>query len=104
MLLKLAAVPDGLTTIGNKAFEGCTNLTLTELPSSITEIGNNVFKDCTQITTLTFKGTPSSNGMSSWTFEDCPNLTTLNVPWSRGKVNWAPWGATNATINYNYVG
>ena len=36
-------------------------------------------------------------------FIGCDNLTTINVPWSEGAVENAPWGATNATINYNYV-
>jgi hypothetical protein len=31
------------------------------------------------------------------------NLMTINVPWSEGEVINAPWGASNATINYNYV-
>jgi hypothetical protein len=26
------------------------------------------------------------------------------VPWAEGAVANAPWGATNATINYNYTG
>lgn len=34
-------------------------------------------------------------------FEGCTNLTTINVPWAEGAVANAPWGATNATINYN---
>ena len=34
----------------------------------------------------------------------CTNLTTINVPWAEGAVAGAPWGATNATINYNYTG
>lgn len=37
-------------------------------------------------------------------FEGCTNLTAINVPWAEGAVANAPWGATNATINYNYTG
>lgn len=37
-------------------------------------------------------------------FEGCTNLITINVPWVEGAVANAPWGATNATINYNYTG
>lgn len=29
---------------------------------------------------------------------------TRGVPWAEGAVTNAPWGATNATINYNYTG
>jgi hypothetical protein len=31
-------------------------------------------------------------------------ITTINVPWAQDAVANAPWGATNATINYNHVG
>jgi hypothetical protein len=34
---------------------------------------------------------------------ECNNLTIINVPWSSGTVANAPWGAYNATINYNYI-
>ena len=43
--------------------------------------------------------------IASTTFTSCANLTTINVPWAEaeGEVANAPWGATNATINYNYT-
>ena len=37
------------------------------------------------------------------TFADCPNLTLIQVCWSEGAVPGAPWGATNATIEYNHT-
>jgi hypothetical protein len=37
-------------------------------------------------------------------FSGCTSLTTINAPWAEGAVSGAPWGATNATINYNYTG
>ena len=50
----------------------------------------------------TFEGTPRS--IASNAFASCINLTTINVPWAEGAVANAPWGATKATINYNYTG
>jgi len=50
---------------------------------------------------LTFEGTPSF--IASNAFSNCTKLRTINVPWAEGKVANAPWGATKATINYNYV-
>ena len=99
--LSLTELPSGITSIGVGAFAGCTNLALTELPSGITNIGISAFKNCTGLTSLTFKGTP--NTIDSTAFIGCTNLTTINVPWAEGAVANAPWGATNATINYNYV-
>ena len=42
--------------------------------------------------------------MDDFVFYECEKLTTINVPWSEGEVAGAPWGATGATINYNYTG
>ena len=100
--LALTSLPSGLTVIGNYAFNSCTNLALTSLPSSITSIGTSTFGNCTGLTSITFQGKPGS--IDSSAFNGCTNLKTINVPWASGEVANAPWGATNATINYNYTG
>ena len=99
--LALTSLPEGITSINSFVFFNCTNLALTSLPEGITSIGHYAFGSCTNLKSLTFKGTPTT--ISSSAFEYCNNLTTINVPWSEGAVSNAPWGATNATINYNYV-
>ena len=100
--LALTSLPDGLTSIGYESFEKCTNLALTSLPASLTSISYDAFKNCTSLTSITFKGTPTT--IESSAFSGCTNLTDIKVPWSEGAVKNAPWGATNATITYNYVG
>ena len=101
MSLALTSLPAGVTSIGDRAFAGCTSLALTSLPAGITSIGRRAFEGCTSLTNIIFKGTPTS--ISSTAFEACGNLTVINVPWAEGEVAGAPWGATNATINYNYT-
>ena len=100
--LALTSLPDGLTSIGHSAFQRCTSLALTSLPAGLTSISYEAFKNCTSLTSITFKGTPSS--IMSSAFSGCINLTDIKVPWAEGAVANAPWGATNATITYNYVG
>ena len=100
--LALTTLPNGITNIGDEAFARCTSLALTTLPSGITNIGNAAFAGCTNLVLLTFEGTPES--IAEWAFADCNNLTTINVPWAKGAVANAPWGATDATINYGYTG
>ena len=100
--LALTSLPAGVTRIGYKAFGGCTNLAITSLPAGVTSIGDSAFSDCTSLTSITFKGTPTS--INSTAFSGCTNLTDIKVPWSEGAVANAPWGATNATITYNYTG
>ena len=99
--LALTSLPSGITSIGVNAFFQCKKLALTSLPSGITSIGDYAFRKCTGLTSITFTGKPTT--ISSIAFEECTNLTTINVPWAEGEVANAPWGATNATINYNYT-
>ena len=102
--LALTSLPSGITSIKNKAFNKCQNLALTSLPSGITIIENYAFNDCSKLTSITFEGTPNPTGIDINAFAGCPKLTTINVPWAKNEVANAPWGATNATINYNYTG
>ena len=100
--LALTSLPAGLTSIGEFAFYGCSSLALTSLPAGLTSIGNYAFRDCTSLTQITFEGKPNSIASKAFAYAD--DLTTINVPWAEGEVANAPWGATNATINYNYTG
>lgn len=121
--LKYVYFPSSITTIGVCAFSGCdlstttlpknlykvqrygfssSKINISELPASVKYIEDYGFSFCKNITSLTFKSVPSSIGSNA--FWGCDNLKTINVPWVKGKVANAPWGATNATINYNYTG
>lgn len=71
------------------------------IPQFIESVQDYVFYSCYDLETVTFKGTPKIN---PYALSECPNLTTINVPWSEGEVANAPFGAYNATINYNYTG
>ena len=100
--LALTSLPKHITQIGAYAFTECSSLALTSIPKNVDSIGFAAFRGCSNLTTLTFKGTPSD--IDDNAFEFCTNLTTINVPWAEGAVANAPWGATHATINYNYTG
>ena len=122
--LALTNLPAGVTNIGNYAFQNCSNLALTDLPAGVTNIGFQAFANCfklaitripagvmsikigafsgcSSLRIITFQGTTE---LGYNVFSSCPNLSTINVPWAEGAVTGAPWGATNATINYNYTG
>lgn len=99
--LTMPSLPSGLTIINENALSGCTKLTITSIPSTVTSIGFAAFRGISN-TSITFKGKP--NLINSSAFENCSKITTINVPWAEGEVANAPWGATNATINYNYTG
>lgn len=101
--LTLSELPPKLETIANYAFLNQWKITLSVIPATIKSLGTRCFDGCADITEITFKGTPTSIGTG--VFNNCTDLKTINVPWSQtDSINAnAPWGATNATINYNYV-
>lgn len=100
--LALTSLPSELTDINGNAFQNCSKLAFTIFPSKLTYIGNASFKGCDGLKTLTFTSTPTY--INSYAFQNSTSIKTINVPWAEGVVSGAPWGATNATINYNYTG
>ena len=50
--IKSVSLPDGLTSIGNHAFSGCTSLTSVTIPDSVTSIGYGAFFGCTSLTAI----------------------------------------------------
>lgn len=101
--LKTCAMPAHLTSIGTRAFYGCSNLGAgglsLSIPAGITSIGEHAFGYCGSLTTIRFKGTPSS--IAANVFTSSAGITHIYVPWAKGAVANAPWGAANATIHYN---
>ena len=94
-------LPQSITKIGVYAFGFCENLRRITFPQNLETIQSSAFSNCKLLSSVTFKGTPTT--INSTAFGSCTNLTTINVPWAEGAVANAPWGATNATINYNYT-
>jgi hypothetical protein len=45
-------LPAGLTSLGERAFYGCSSLTSIELPASLTSIGKGAFRGCSSLTLI----------------------------------------------------
>ena len=76
--LALTSLPSGLTSIGQQAFDGCTNLALTSLPSGLTSIGYQAFNGCTN---LALTSLPSGlTSIDSSAFNGCTNLALTSLP------------------------
>lgn len=101
--LNFTSFPATLEVIGQAAFNLCRGLEHLEFPVGLKQLQNLAFNNCLGLKKVTFLGKPEA-GIAGSAFTNCQNLTTINVPWAEGEVSGAPWGARNATINYNYTG
>jgi len=70
-------IPNGVTTIGNSAFKGCTGLTSVTIPNSVTTIGNSAFYHCTGLTSVDIPNSVTS--MGNGVFQNCFHLTSLTI-------------------------
>ncbi len=71
-------VEDGVTSIGDFAFEYCSSLTEIVIPDSVTSIGDCAFSDCTSLTSVAIPDSVTSIG--SYAFNDCTSLTSVTIP------------------------
>jgi len=102
------SIPNGLTRIGNMAFESCANLTGITIPNSVTDIERAAFGYCTGLTSITVPNSVTNTGSGAFyecmgltdlyfcgnapvtgssTFESTPNVTIYHLP---GTAGWPP--------------
>ena len=75
--VKSAVIAEGVTSIGNHAFDDCTSLTSVTIPDSVTIIGERAFDDCTSLTSVTIPDSVTRIGDGAFT--SCTSLTGIWV-------------------------
>lgn len=67
-----------ITSIGEGAFNGCTNLTSVIIPNTVTSIGKNAFFYCTSLVSVSIPASVTSIG--NGTFNGCSSLASISIP------------------------
>ena len=76
--IKSVIIPNGVKSIGKKAFYEYSGLKSVVIPSNVTSIGDHTFYKCTGLTSVTI-----GNGVTrigDWAFEHCRGLTSITIP------------------------
>ncbi len=101
-------INNGITSIGNEAFKGCTNVSSITIPNSVTSIGYDAFSNMTCLQKITIPDSITSIGVRAFygcsnldsvelsnkltilqddIFNGCINLSNITIPDSVGYIN-----------------
>ena len=94
-LTEFTAFPEGITTISEGMFLGCSNLTTITIPSTIEEIEANAFYLCKNLTTVIIPEGVTTIGEAS--FQSCSNLTAIELPSSLTYIGPSSFWSTSLT-------
>ncbi|MDY4161087.1 MAG: leucine-rich repeat protein, partial [Prevotella sp.] len=95
--LKSINIPDSVTSIGDRAFSGCSGLTSVTIGNSVTSISDRAFSGCSGLTSVTIPNSVTSIGSSA--FYNCSGLQKVIVPDIK---NWCSIKFGNLTANPLY--
>ena len=75
-------IPDGVTNIGNYAFQNCTSLTSVTIPKSVTSIGNYAFYGCEKLTVYLEEGSKLTSGNLG------VDASKIRTYWNEDNLTW----------------
>ena len=91
-------IEEGVTSIGDYAFNRCKSLTSITIPNSVTSIGMYAFEQCTTLKSITIPDSVTSIGYGA--FSNCASLKSVNITdiaaWCKIKFGDNPLGSASA--------
>ena len=76
--VKEIVIENGITRIGDFAFDYCTEVESITIPDSVTSIGTFAFNNCSKLESITIPDSVIS--IDSMAFGECRNLKTITIP------------------------
>lgn len=94
--VKKIIIEQGVTSIGDYAFERCENLEEIDIPDSVVDIGVSAFEECFRLQSVVVPEGVQSIGM--WAFAHCSFLNNIVLPESVTELGaWAFYSCKNLT-------
>ena len=89
-----------LTTIGDSAFDGCSNLMSVTIPNNVTKIEKSAFRSCSSLKNIDIPN--SVNSIGDWAFQGCSSLISITIPNGVTEIKYSTFyncsNLTNVTI------
>ena len=86
-------IGNGVTSVGDEAFNGCNGLTSVTIPDSVTSIGSSAFMNCSGLMSVTIGNGVTNIGEEA--FNGCNNLSEMQMlgfTCDEVKTNALNWG------------
>ena len=91
-------IPEGVTEIGEEAFQYNYSLRIIKLPDSLEKIGESAFNQCMYLESIEIPKSVTSIG--PWAFASCERIKEVIIPES---VDHIEWGLFNNCYNLEHV-
>ena len=100
--IKKVIIAQGVSSIGDHAFYGCTSLTSVTIPNSVTSIGSQAFFHCYNLTSITIPDSVTSIGWGAFYY--CTSLTSVAIPDSVTSIGEDAFYDCNSLTDVYYSG
>ena len=97
-LLTTVRLPKGLKKIGASAFKDCAKLPQVNLPTSITEIGSAAFDGCKSLTAIELPA--GIKAIEDYTFRNCATITSVNLPVNVAKIGVEGFAGCTGLVSF----
>ena len=97
--ISTVTIPESVTSIESEAFFGCTGLTSINIPASVKSIGKYAFSTCSSLTHITIANGVESIGWNA--FDSCSSLTGITIPASVKSIGWQAFAWCSSLTGIN---
>ena len=97
--LTSVSIPNSVTYIGVRAFGYCRSLTSVSIPDSVTTIGACAFCFCSSLTSVTIPDSVTTIGEEAFSY--CHSLTNVTIPSNVTSIEWGAFSGCSSLTSAN---